>query len=265
MGQRKIELLQAEVDEESESYFRLLVDGHIKYLTINAGIYPIEDLCFGASLVPLLPDFPPGDWNDGLISKNLEDGNKPYFARVARTDFPGVTHQWHANRVDYHDLVVGRYLRTGIYEVTSPCFEGVVVAKFARFAWEIQYIENETQAYEWIDGYEIGPRFLGHLTEDAGRRVIGFLMERVTDAHHAEPKDLEACQQTLGRLHQLGISHGDVNRFNFLVRGSKAILIDFDTARKCDDRDVLYREYSGLSDRLRDVSMMGGGGLLPQS
>ena len=99
--------------------------------------------------------------------------------------------------------MVGEKLRTGIYEVKGHMFgpgDAVVVAKFARFDWEIQYIENETTVYQWIDGHNIGPRFLGHLTEDA--RVIGFLMERI--------QDLEPCQQTLSRLHCLGIRHGDI-------------------------------------------------------
>lgn len=46
-----------------------------------------------------------------------------------------------------------------------------------------------------------------NLTEDG--RVIGFLMERVRNARHADPQDLEACQETLPRLHALGIRHGD--------------------------------------------------------
>lgn len=266
-SQRKIELLQAEADEQSESFFRLRVDGHaIKYLTIEAGIYPIDDMCFGPALIAMLPEFPPGDWNDGLISKNPNDNDRPYFAHVTRTAFPGVKHQWHTTYVDYQDLVVGKYLRTGIYEVTCPQFDSIVVAKFARFEWEIQYMENETVAYEWLDGHDIGPRFLGHLTEDGGSRVIGFLLERITDAHYAEgTKDLEACQQTLHRLHQLGIRHGDVNRFNFLVCDSRAILIDFDTSRKCEDGGVLQKEMQELPGRLQDVSMRGGGGLLPLS
>ncbi|KAJ5207512.1 hypothetical protein N7491_001859 [Penicillium cf. griseofulvum] len=97
-----------------------------------------------------------------------------------------------------------------------------------RFDWEIQYLENETTAYEWIEGYDIGPRFLGHLTEDG--RVIGFLMERIRDARHAGPQDLESCREVLSRLHCLGIHHGDTNRFNFLIRDSQAVLIDFDSS-----------------------------------
>jgi hypothetical protein len=44
---------------------------------------------------------------------------------------------------------MGKRLRTGIYEATCPQFEkAVVVAKFARFEWEVPYLGNETTAYE---------------------------------------------------------------------------------------------------------------------
>ena len=70
--------------------------------------------------------------------------------------------------------------------------------------------------YEWIDGHQIGPEFLGHLTEEG--RVIGFLIERVFDCRHATPEDLSLCQHTLAKLHKLGIKHGDTNKHNFLIR-----------------------------------------------
>lgn len=249
MGNKlKVEVLQTEVDENNQSFFRLRVDGRaIKYLTVEPGLYRAEDMRFGPSLLSILPDFPPGDWNDGLVARDTNSG-QPFFARTSRTQFPSVRHRWHAIYVDYLDIVVGEKLRTGIYEVTCPHFDTVVVAKFARFEWEIQYLENEPVAYEWIDGHEIGPRFLGHLTE--GDRVIGFLMERVTGARHACLSDIVACQQTLSRLHRLGILHGDINRFNFLIHDSKAVLIDFDTARRCDNQDALRRAFEILPSSL---------------
>ncbi|RDW83802.1 uncharacterized protein DSM5745_04128 [Aspergillus mulundensis] len=262
-----IELLQAEIDEDDQSFFRLRVGKTIKYLTIEPGLYSTEDMCFGPSLLSILPAFPPGDWNDGLIARNPETG-QPFFARAMNTKLPSVMNTWHNVSIDYADIEVGEKLRTGVYEVTvaSPLFETVVVAKFARFSWEIAYLDNETRAYQWIDGHDIAPRFLGHLTEDNGddKRVIGFLMERVTGARHAgaRPGDAAACQTALGRLHRLGIRHGDVNRFNFLVQGGRAVLIDFDTARKCDHADELRRESEMLEAALLDASGRGGGGIL---
>jgi hypothetical protein len=84
-NQSKVMLLQAEVDEHDESFFRLLVDGRfVKYVTIESGLYTPEDMCFGPSLISLLPDLPPGDWNDGLVARDTNTG-LPHFARATRT------------------------------------------------------------------------------------------------------------------------------------------------------------------------------------
>ncbi|GFN16002.1 hypothetical protein ABZX51_002724 [Aspergillus tubingensis] len=260
-NQQQIELLQAEVDENDQSFFRLLVNGQsIKYITVEPGIYSTEDMCFAPSLVSMLPDFPLGDWNEGLISRDAND-NQPCFTSIKLTQFPGVQDIWHETHVDYLDLSVEKKLRTGIYKVKCPQYDNVVVvAKFARFPWEVQYIGNETTAYQWISGHGIGPGFLGHVTESG--RVIGFLIEYIRDARHAGIQDVESCREVLRRLHDLGVCHGDTNPFNFLIGGGKATLIDFDTARKCDDRSVLVQEMDGLAACLDDRSGRGGGGLL---
>jgi hypothetical protein len=89
-NQMKIELLQAEVDENDQSFFRLLVNGRkIKYVTINAGLYSADDMCFGPSLVSLILTLPAGDWNDGPLTKNEANG-QPHFAYAIRTAFPSV-------------------------------------------------------------------------------------------------------------------------------------------------------------------------------
>ncbi|KAL5339818.1 alpha-galactosidase A precursor [Aspergillus crustosus] len=250
-----MELLQAEADEADESFFRILVDGNsIKYLTIDQGLYGIEDMCFGPVLATIIPDLAAGDWNEGRISKDPENDGKPHFAHA------------------FLDLTMKDRLSSGLYAVTHPTLfkDTSVVAKFARFDWEIGYMENETTAYSWIEGHDIGPRFLGHLTEHG--RVIGFLIERVVPSstsegdsvRHSGPVegDLEAYQETLAKLHALGIKHGDVNRFNFIMQGSKAVLIDYDTARKCDDEEALRKEMDALAESLRDEPGRGGGGSL---
>jgi tRNA A-37 threonylcarbamoyl transferase component Bud32 len=87
-------------------------------------------------------------------------------------------------------------------------------------------------------------------------------MERITNVRHTGTQDLEACREVLSRLHDLGVRHGNTNRSNFLVHDSKATLIDFDTAQKCDDRNLLLQEFENLTVRLKDPSGRGGGGLL---
>lgn len=78
---------------------------------------------------------------------------------------------------------MGEKLRSNVYEATCPRFSSIVVVKFARTHWEIQYLEKETAAYEWIKDHPIGPEFLGHVAEEG--RIMGFIMSRVEDGHHA--------------------------------------------------------------------------------
>lgn len=108
--QSEIELLQAEVDGNDQSSFTILVDGlSIKCITVEPGIYSSEEMCFGPCLVSLLPKFPPGDWNDGLVAENPNDG-RPHFAHVLLTKLPGAQNTWHETSVDHSDLSVGQKL-----------------------------------------------------------------------------------------------------------------------------------------------------------
>lgn len=251
-----IQLLQASVDSEDTSELRILVDHkHIKYLAVDPGLYATDDLCFAPSLIAILPPLPPGDWNEGHISRHSKDGC-PYFARITRTQLPTITHVWHPCRIDYLDLQLGHRHRSNVYEATCSQFSVTVVVKFARFSWEIALLDAETRAYRWIDRHHIGPDLLGHITEDG--RVIGFAMDRIANAQHAGPEHLSLCQQTLKRLHHLGIKHGDVNKHNFLVRDGLAMLIDFDNSRLCNDQEILDKELNSLEEELHDMSGRGG-------
>lgn len=117
-------------------------------------------------------------------------------------------------------------------------------------------MEHETAAYEWLSGHDIGPKFLAHVTEE--NRVIGFLMKRVRDCRHATVEDLAVCQGALSKLHVMGIKHGDVNTYSFLVCGEKAVMVDFESAVRTDDGAVLEAEFGGLEGQLRDESGRGG-------
>ncbi|KAL7926376.1 alpha-galactosidase A precursor [Trichoderma austrokoningii] len=251
-----LQLLQASVDPDDESEFRLLVDNkQIKYITIDAGIFDQEDMCFEPSLVSLLPPFPPGDWNQGRISRNPRTGD-PHFSAAMRINLPGITKIWHHIQIDHLELRMGQKLRSNVYEATCPRFSSPIIAKFARFPWEVPLLEAETAAYEWIEGHQIGPDFLGHLAEEG--RVIGFVIARVAHCHHAAPEDLPLCRQALSKLHQIGIKHGDTNKHNFLIQEGKVTLIDFDNASRAASAEELETELHGLRDQLGDMSGKGG-------
>jgi predicted Ser/Thr protein kinase len=40
-----------------------------------------------------------------------------------------------------------------------------VIVKIARFEWEIPRLEQETRAYQLLEGSGLAPRFLGHVSE----------------------------------------------------------------------------------------------------
>ncbi|GME27535.1 alpha-galactosidase A precursor [Neofusicoccum parvum] len=148
------QLLQASVDPEDFSELRILVDQrHVKYLTIDPGLYAADDMRFEPSLVAILPPLPHGDWNSSHISRSPTD-ERTSFARVAKVQLPAITH------------------------TTCREFGAPVVVKVARFAFEIPQLDAETRAYRWVEGQNIGPVFLGHVVEEG--RVIGFLRRNFT-------------------------------------------------------------------------------------
>ncbi|KAI1091509.1 alpha-galactosidase A precursor [Rostrohypoxylon terebratum] len=249
-------VLQASVDPEAESEFRVLVDNKfVKYITIDPGVFGVDDMCFGPSLIPLLPPLPAGDWTTGCISRDPKTGDA-HFSAVSETCLQGITKTWHSTRVDHLELHEKRKLRSNVYEVTCPGFSSTIIAKFARFEWEVAQLERETMAYEWIEGQQIGPTFLGHLIEEG--RVIGFLMDRIADCRHATPEDYTLCHSVLSKLHKLGIKHGDINKHNFLIHDGRATLIDFDNASRPASDEELEAEAHDLLDQLRDTSGRGG-------
>lgn len=87
---RTVQLLQASIDESEKSHFRFLVDGKtVKYVTIAAGLYSVDDLCFAPTLLSLLPAFPDGEWNDGYIARSM-DSDAPFFARTIKRRLPTI-------------------------------------------------------------------------------------------------------------------------------------------------------------------------------
>lgn len=253
-----VQLLAALVDwdDVEDSEYRFLVDGKdVKYITTAPGSFPKDDRTFAPILIPLLPKFPPGDWNDGHVSKNKITGELE-FTKYTTVIFPEVGNNWHPIKVDHLELVKLARLRQNIHKVTHPRFPRPIVVKFAEFPWKIPQIELETTAYQRIDGAGIGPTFLGHVTE-AGR-TIGFLIDFVEGSRTAGQEDLAVCQRILSKLHGLGLRHGDINKHNFLVGNESVLMIDFETTKECDAKEELEEEYSKLGESLEDPSYRGG-------
>lgn len=256
-GTKCIRLIAAliDIDDNEEGEYRFLVDNkHVKYVTTEPGSLSGINRSFGPDVLPILPDFPPGEWTEGHISKDVHTGGL-FFSSTSTTKLPAVECIWHPTLIDHLELKELDRIRQNIHKVNHDSFCKPVIFKFATFPWQIPYLEAETRAYQWIRDKDIGPKFLGHVTE--GGRVIGFLIEHIKGASTATVRDLDACRTALARLHSLGIKHGDVNKHNFLVQEGEVTIIDLETARKCDD-EQLRSEFAGLKACLEDQSHRGG-------
>lgn len=102
-----LQLLQASIDPDSESDFRILVDKRfVKYLTIDAGLFELHEMAFGPTLFSLLPRFPTEEWNKGRISRDPLKGTV-YFSSISRVQLPGILTAWHTTHIDHLDLQMG--------------------------------------------------------------------------------------------------------------------------------------------------------------
>ncbi|OAA34934.1 Protein kinase-like domain protein [Metarhizium rileyi] len=251
-------------DDTSDSDYRFLVDGqHVKYMTTAPGTFcgAEDDRTFEPILLgELLPPFPTGDWNSGHAARDPETG-KATFVRTETVQFSGVRNLWHPVKLNELDFTRQDRLRQRVHVSTHPEINGgkPVLIKLAVWPWEIPSVEVETAAYQWISGSDVGPKFLGHLTEGKDGRVVGFVAEWLEGARAAGPGDVTDCKKALGRLHELGIKLGDINKHNFLVRdGHDVVLVDLEMAKRDCPPPELEDEMSALKSSLEGTSYRGG-------
>ncbi|KAI4110823.1 MAG: hypothetical protein LQ339_001099 [Xanthoria mediterranea] len=232
------------------THYRLSENGdRIVYISIDAGVYDEDDYCFPPVLLDLLPRLPSGDWNRGHITRT-EERPEPHFAWTTSADLPGIAPMWHSRQVEFSRLEICTKVMPNVAEAFHPEL-GDVIAKYARFEWEVAPYQSETEVYHWLHGHNMGPNFLGHLTE--GGRVIGFLLQKLS-GRHACFQDLARCEDVLRKLHSLDILHGDVNRHNFLVDEEQVVLIDFETSVRSQDDGEKTKELQSLKKELLDDS-----------
>lgn len=256
-----VTLLTCLVDEDDvdDSDYRFLVDGQqVKYVTTAPGTFrgDKDSRTFAPILLgKLLPPFPGGDWNSGHVAKDPGTG-EPSFVKTDKVRFVGVQNLWHPVRLNELDFTREIRVRQRVHVSRHPELNdgNPVLLKLAVWPWEIPSVEVETAAYQKIHGSGVGPGFLCHITEGKDGRVIGFAIEWVQGARAAGPGDLADCTKALGRLHELAIRSGDINRHNFLVRdGQDVVLIDFETAKHgCSARE-LDQEMDALEGSLADT------------
>ncbi|KAI0190382.1 alpha-galactosidase A [Xylaria flabelliformis] len=255
-----IEVLSQEISDE-EGMYRIRSGQQVYYLTISTDVFDEDTMCRPYLLLPQLPSLSDMPSRKIKLSRN-QDGS---LAVTAYHDpLQEITFIWHEKRIDVLSLPRIKRLRSGVFETL---YEGrAAVAKIACFEWQIPSLTRETWAYCVLtetqrpsDGPLIAPEFLGHLTENG--RVMGFLIEKL-EGRFACSDDLTQCAALLKRLHglgDLGLVHGDVNRYNFIVeeccRGCVR-LVDFEHAQDYDE-ELAHAELESLPAELAEETGRG--------
>ncbi|KAJ6781631.1 hypothetical protein PWT90_08363 [Aphanocladium album] len=241
-----------------DCHFRIRAGPLVKYVTVTAGALDAFTLLdmpvdFATILPPL--DYRSQDWNQARVERSAN--TKELAATLSQTSLAAVTSTWHPVKLDM--LALAKLEDLGLLEGEylwnrDDGAKMTVVAKMARFPWEIAAIDAETQVYERLAGKNIGPTFLGHVQENG--RVVGFALEMIHGRRHARPDDLASCQAALRQLHSHGVSHGSLSSHHFLVNDEdgSAVVIDFAAANAAAGEEELAAEYDGLALGLAEES-----------
>lgn len=177
-------VLSMDVDDTNEypSEYRLRIGNGVKYLKVEPNTFTADELVFP---VPSLPPLPYDDenWTVAQISHDSDSGN--INTTLSNLPLAGVQNVWHEVSVNVLDLERTAQLTGCTFEAVRPWKSSPgdvnphVIAKIARFEWEIPSIERETRAYQIFEqqrAADLAPRFLGHIRE--GSRIMGLLLER---------------------------------------------------------------------------------------
>ncbi|KAK5625186.1 hypothetical protein RRF57_000902 [Xylaria bambusicola] len=231
----------------------------VKYVSVSHNVLPLgilkRNIINKKTAVIKIPLLPEGDWTIANVGV-VPNGEQITITRASCEHLPSVKNIWHNNTIDFLDLAVlpTPWSTKHVKLVSSPHLAtpgNTAVMKFAEFAHNISVIDKETEIYQHLQGSEVAPRFLGHVTENRGSRVVGFLIEYVEPRPQKGVPNLftgardERCNDALASLHELGIAHNDAYPRNCLIRqNGKAVLIDFDQATR------------GKGDFSRDMALM---------
>lgn len=255
----EIAILCQSIDDEI-AHYRVRARDRVHYLEINTAIFDLTTLMIPYELIPHLPDVPRGTWTTMHIKSRRQDGTLE--TEITNESLPGVEKLWHDQRIDTLKLPKIKWMGEGIYETL---YQGVpTIMKLANFKWRIPDIHRETYVYSVLDQYQkanpgkrrVTPKFLGHVSEHG--RIIGFLLEKL-EGRSAGIDDREACEEILHSLHDMGVLHGDINRYNFLVNDEypqRSHIVDLAEAKWATEEGVQI-ELAALQSQLEEETGRG--------
>jgi hypothetical protein len=221
--------------------YRFAANGTVCYVQIHSSSnLGDDDFSFVPAIRRLLTPPPPGcNWAD------IKDGDECQWRSKVLV---GVSRPWHPSTIDLRELRPLRYFSPRTCKVNYN--SQLAFAKIARFEYEIPWIKQETCIYQIIENKNIGPRFLGHLSEEG--RVMGILLEYIPEARYATLEDLDVCLDVVQRLHKFGVLHNDANAYNFLIRDGCCRICDFEDSEMSVSDERLDKEEAALGGKLGD-------------
>lgn len=246
-----------QIIDDDEGVYRLRHGNGVGYLTVTTDVFNEDTMCRPYLLIPELPEIPSEGWTRMRISRASTGGALQ--CTTTNDLLPEVETLWHSQHIDVLSLQQTKRHRSNVHEVI---YNGKpAVAKIAAFEWQMPSLERETWAYMVLDQQQLGestvsPRVLGHLTECG--RVIGLLFEKL-DGRCASLSDLPNCASALRRLHEIGLTHGDVNRYNFIIdeQDGRVRMVDFEHASAFEEV-AASEELESLEKELSEETGRGG-------
>lgn len=266
----KDDLLDLDVQAE-DSFYRMLQQQRIVYLLVKPPeLIPADARHHGWSLVrwlSRLDEWRSTDWT----TLTIEDVNG---LRCTKDTFcphsiSSSLLQPQLQRINILDLAV---ISTKSDRVRHVMLPGGTTAylKYACLDFEVEATENEIKIYHALEhmASELVPQLLGYVHDGVPDRVIGFLLEDIP-GRSAHIEDQVICAQAIKSLHAIGVLHGDLRRYNLIVRSTGEVaIIDFECSKikpAGDNNDQLVidwlqranREFESLEEVLRDDSGIG--------
>lgn len=144
-------VLSMEVDDEDsfESEYRVRIGNQVKYIVISPTTFDRDTLSFPIQSLPSLPW--KDEWTVAHISRDEASGDLK--TSISNRALASVKCRWHDTLVDCLELERTKPLTASAFEAVShSALPGIfqapatVIAKIARFEWEIPRIERETRA-----------------------------------------------------------------------------------------------------------------------
>ncbi|EGX93718.1 Protein kinase-like domain [Cordyceps militaris CM01] len=136
----------------------------------------------------------------------------------------------------------------------------VTYVKLARFDFEVAALEQEIKTYHLLRGSSLAPAMIGYVYEDTCDRVVGFITEQAVGPY-PEVADHAACAAALHELHEKGIAHGDLNKYNIIMTSNGPKFIDFEASNvrgeAADWEQLAQKETQEFYGRLSDESGLG--------